>query len=427
MISRITPAQRATVASTVGTALEWIDFTAYGAVAATVFPKIFFSSLDPNMGILAAFVTFGVGFFARPLGGVFFGTLGDVIGRKTVLLYTLGLMGVSSFLMGCLPTYSAIGIYAPACLVLLRFLQGFALGGEATGAQLITMEHAPADRRGLYGAFVNTGSSISAASANGVMFVLVWFLGGGAFEAWGWRVPFLASLILVFVGLYIRRNVEESPAFEHAKSTASQDRAPIIEAFRDYHGTILRLLLAWCGAASCFYIINVFTLSYITRSLALSSDTAFLCLMGANLLAALMVISGGALSDRIGRRRAMLLSLSLMLCAALSYFALLDTKNWLLIFFAMASFVGTLQMQSGIQPAFFAESFPARVRYSGSAAAYTGANLIAAAPTPFIAAWLLQRSGGSTLSITIFCAAVIVISLIATFLSPETKDLDIRR
>ncbi|MGJ7916126.1 MFS transporter [Massilia sp. LXY-6] len=420
-------AKRATIASTFGAALEWIDFAAYGAVAATIFPKIFFSAMDPKMGILAAFVTFGVGFFARPLGGLFFGMLGDRLGRKHVLLYTLVLMGVASFLIGCLPTYQSIGILAPLFLVVLRFLQGFALGGEATGAQLMTMEHAPPERRGLFGSFINLGSSFSAAVANGMLFVLTSLLGAQKFEEWGWRVPFLMSFLLVIVGLYIRMKVSETPAFEQAKAQQHEAKVPVIEAFRQYPGTILRLLVVWCAPTACFYVINIFSLTYITKTLELSSQTAFLCLMGANLVAVFTMILGGAVSDRLGRKPTMLMASVLTLVIALSYFSLLDTKNWYLIFFAMAAFVGALQIQSGVQPAFFAEPFPTRVRYSGSAAAYTGSNLVAGGPTPFIAAWLFQHSGGQTWSITVFCVAFIVCSMIAILASPETRHVDIKR
>jgi MFS family permease len=420
-------AKRATIASTIGAALEWIDFTAYGAVAATVFPKLFFSSMDPSMGILAAFVTFGVGFFARPLGGLFFGALGDRIGRKNILLYTLCLMGAASFLIGCLPTYATIGFAAPLCLVLLRFLQGFALGGEATGAQLMTMEHAPANRRGLFGSFINIGSSLSSALANGMLFILISVLGADQFQTWGWRVPFLFSFVLVIVGVYIRLRVSETPAFEQAHAKGQEARVPLVKAFAQYPGTILRLLVIWCAPTACFYVITVFSLSYVTKNLGLSSQTAFLCLMGANVLAVVTMIAGGAVSDRIGRKPTMLFASILTLAVALSYFSLLDTKNWYVIFFAMAAFVGSLQIQSGVQPAFFAEPFPTNVRYSGSAAAYTGANLLMGGPTPFICAWLLQHAGGQTWVITTFCAVVVGASLIAILASPETRHLDIKR
>lgn len=418
---------RATVASSVGAALEWIDFAAYGAVAATIFPKLFFSSMDPNMGILAAFITFGIGFFARPLGGICFGMLGDRIGRKNILLYTLCLMGGASFLIGCLPTYQTIGIAAPIFLVSLRFLQGFALGGEATGAQLMTMEHAPKDRRGLYGSFINIGSSFSSACANGMMFALIAIMGIGEFESWGWRIPFWMSFLLVIVGVYIRMRVTETPAFKKAQSQGAIEKISAFDVFKQYPKTILRLLLIWCAPTACFYVITVFSLSYLTKNLGMDSQTAFLCLAGANLLAVIMVVSGGAMSDRFGRKPVMMFASIMMLIVSIFYFSLLDTKNWFVIFGAMAAFVGFLQIQSGVQPSFFAEPFPTKFRYSGSAAAYTGANLVAGGPTPFVVAWLLQNGGGSTLPVTLFCVGVIVVALIGIVMSPETRHLEMSR
>nr|WP_019367211.1 MFS transporter [Pseudomonas luteola] len=422
-----TMATRAAVASSVGAALEWIDFAAYGAVAATVFPKIFFSSMDANMGVLAAFITFGVGFFARPLGGLFFGMLGDRIGRKNILLYTLCLMGGASFLIGCLPTYQSIGIWAPIFLVSLRFLQGFALGGEATGAQLMTMEHAPKNRRGLYGSFVNIGSSLSSACANGMLFILIALLGQDQFDEWGWRIPFLMSFLLVLVGVYIRLRVTETPAFEKAKREGRKSSVPLLKVFKEYPGTITRLLIVWCAPTACFYVITVFSLSYITKNLGLDSQTAFLSLMGANIFAVFMVIAGGALSDRFGRKPVMLISSIAMLVISIFYFSMLDTKNWYVIFVAMMLFIGFLQIQSGVQPSFFAEPFPTNVRYSGSAAAYTGANLVAGGPTPFVVAWLLQNANGQTWVVTTFCVLIIGAAFTAILLSPETKHTDMSR
>jgi MFS family permease len=235
------------------------------------------------------------------------------------------------------------------------------------------------------------------------------------------------SFLLVIVGLYIRLKVSETPAFEQAQANRQEAKAPVIEAFRQYPGTILRLLVIWCAPTACFYVINVFSLSYITKNLGLSSQTAFLCLMVANLIAVLTMVMGGALSDRLGRKPTMLIASILTLVIALSYFPLLDTKNWYVIFLAMAAFVGALQIQSGVQPAFFAEPFPTRVRYSGSAAAYTGSNLLVGGPTPFIAAWLFQHSGGQTWVITAFCVVIILFSLVAIIASPETRHVDIKR
>lgn len=425
-------ATRAAVASSMGSILEWVDFTTYGALAATVFPKLFFPTLSAQSGLLAAFATFGVGFFARPLGGIVFGTLGDRIGRKSVLLYTLTLMGLSSFLIGCLPGYASIGIYAPTLLILLRFLQGVALGGEATGAQLLAMEHAPQHRRGLFGSLINLGNSASAAVANGALYVLYATLGETVFENWGWRVPFLLSFVLVLLGLYIRRRVSETPAFEYLrgqKAAAEQveSRGPRTRMSQVDVLTTVRLIIVWLCPACCFHVINVFTLGYLTGTLQLSGQTAFLCMTLANIFAMGSIVAGGTASDRFGRRHTMLFSSALTLCAALAYFPLLNTSNWLLIGLGIIFFVCSLQIQSGVQPAMFAEPFSTSVRYTGSAVAYTGANLIAAGPAPFVASWLQSIGQGQTWPITAYLAGTVIISAIGVIASPETKDYELAR
>jgi MFS family permease len=374
-------ARRAAISSALGSALEWIDFTAYGAVAATVLPAQFFPTMDPSSAILASFATFGVGFFARPAGGVVLGILGDKLGRKKVLLFTLVLMGVASFLIGCLPTYTSIGLWAPGLLVLFRFMQGFALGGEATGAQLLTMEHAPADQRGLFGSFINIGAPASQVLANLLLFLITASMTTEQFMSFGWRIPFLMSLLLVALGVYIRLKVEETPAFEHMKAHETSDktgatrRASPLSVLRTHGGTVLRLMLFWAAPSACFYVVTVFSLGYVTKTIGVSNQTAFLCLLGANLVAVFTTVIGGAASDRFGRKPPSIIASLIMLAIALMYFPLLSTGNAFLIFLAMSIFVGSIQAQSGILPAFFAEPFPTSVRYTGSALAYTGANL----------------------------------------------------
>ena len=297
-------ARRAAISSALGSALEWIDFTAYGAVAATVLPAQFFPTMDPSSAILASFATFGVGFFARPAGGVVLGILGDKLGRKKVLLFTLVLMGVASFLIGCLPTYTSIGLWAPGLLVLFRFMQGFALGGEATGAQLLTMEHAPADQRGLFGSFINIGAPASQVLANLLLFLITASMTTEQFMSFGWRIPFLMSLLLVALGVYIRLKVEETPAFEHMKAHETSDktgatrRASPLSVLRTHGGTVLRLMLFWAAPSACFYVVTVFSLGYLTKTVGVSNQTAFLCLLGANLVAVFTTVIGGAASDR---------------------------------------------------------------------------------------------------------------------------------
>lgn len=426
-------ARRAAVSSALGSALEWIDFTAYGAVAATVLPAQFFPTMDPSSAILASFATFGVGFFARPAGGVVLGILGDKLGRKKVLLFTLVLMGVASFLIGCLPTYTSIGLWAPGLLVLFRFMQGFALGGEATGAQLLTMEHAPADQRGLFGSFINIGAPASQVLANLLLFLITASMTTEQFMSFGWRIPFLMSLLLVALGVYIRLKVEETPAFEHMKAHETSDktgatrRASPLSVLRTHGGTVLRLMLFWAAPSACFYVVTVFSLGYVTKTIGVSNQTAFLCLLGANLVAVFTTVIGGAASDRFGRKPPSIIASLIMLAIALMYFPLLSTGNAFLIFLAMSIFVGSIQAQSGILPAFFAEPFPTSVRYTGSALAYTGANLAFSGPTPFVAAWLMQSSGGQVWVLTAMCVLIIVMSLVALVASPETRNFALDR
>jgi MFS family permease len=430
--NELTPmARRAAISSAFGAALEWIDFAAYGAISATVLPVLFFPAMDPGVAVLASFATFGVGFFARPLGGVVFGTLGDRYGRKSILMVTLILMGVASMLIGLLPTYASIGLWAPGLLVVLRFLQGFALGGEATGAQLLTMEHAPASRRGFFGSLINIGNSLAQVVANAMLFVIAAVLTEEQFMAFGWRIPFLMSIILVFLGVYIRRKVAETPAFKqivaHESPEEFKENTSLRHLLRTQGSTIVRLLLVWAAIASCFWIVAVFSIGYLTKTVGVDSRTAFMCLMGANVVGVCAVLLGGHLSDRYGRKPVFMASLIMMAVIGLAYFPMLNTGNSVLIFLAMGAFIGVMQLQGGAQPAFFAESFPTPARYAGSAMAYTGANLFFAGPTPFVAAWLLQAAGGHVGVITTMCLVLVAVSFIALLRSPETRHFDMTR
>jgi MFS family permease len=415
---------RAVLAATIGTALEWFDFSLYGVVSATIFPKLFFPSLEPTSGLLASLATFGVGLAARPLGAVICGYLGDKFGRRNLLLATVTLMGLASVLMGLLPTYELIGIWAPIFLVVLRIAQGFALGGESTGAQLMALEHASSDRRGKYSGFLGICSPISQILANGAMLLLSTILNPADFESYGWRIPFLISFILVLVGIYIRLRVAETPSFvQMQKSKTLAVSSPLRDAVRLHYKDILRLMLFFCGTTALFYLVVVFTLSYLTGTLGIPRQTGFAILMGANVFAIIGALCGGMLSDRIGRRAALIIGSTATLIFLFVYFPILDTKNVWAMLAAMGFLLGFTQYQSGIQPVFFAEAFPTNVRYSGSALAYTAANLVAGATLPALAVWLLRTFEGSPWSVVAIVAFWNALSLVMVLISPETRGL----
>ncbi|BCT75236.1 MFS transporter [Sinomonas cyclohexanicum] len=415
-------ARRAVFSGAAGSALEWFDFAVYGALSATVFPTLFFHSLDPAMGLLASFVTFGVGFFARPLGGLVFGQLGDRIGRRQVLLATFISMGTASLIIGLLPTYEAIGFTAPLLLVLMRFVQGFALGGEATGAQLLTMEHAPRNRRALYGALMGMGSPLSQVLATLLLTVLSTALSAEAFTSWGWRIPFLMSILLVIVGIYIRLRIEETPLFEHeAEELAAESAAPLV-IIRGYWRTIARLILAYAPIVLTFYIVSVFGIAYLT-SHGFDRSQTYAIIMVSNLLSVVAIWWGGHIADRIGRRRVLFIGSVVALVAGLAFFPAADTGNFPLVLTVVAVALTATQFGNAAQGALFAEAFPTRVRYTGSALALTGSTLLFAAPAPFIASWLTSLGFGTT-PVIVFWAAVIVAALVNTYTMREGRTLE---
>jgi MFS family permease len=419
---------RAVTAATVGTALEWFDFTLYGALAATVLPRLFFPAMDPTTALLASLATFGVGLAARPLGAIVCGHLGDKLGRRNLMLGTVSVMGLSSMMMGVLPTYATIGLWAPTLLVVLRILQGFALGGESTGAQLMAIEHASPDRRGKYSGLLGLCSPLSQIMANGALLALSSTMSPEAFESYGWRIPFVLSFVLIVIGVYIRLKVSETPAFvELRKTRVAQVSSPLRDVLRLHWRTVLRWMVFFCGPAAMFYLIVVFSLSYITKTLALPKQTGFLLLMGANVCAIVGALAGGMLSDRIGRTRALAIGSIATLVMLFVYFRILDTRSFVPMLVAMGLFLGFTQFQSGIQPVAFAEAFPTNVRYSGSALAYTGANLVAGSPMPVLAVWLLAICDGSPWGVVAVCVAFNVASLLAIVTGPETLGIDMNR
>lgn len=414
--------RRALVSGTFGTALEWFDFAVYGTLSATLFPALFFPAFDDNTAVLASFATFGAGMVARPLGGVVFGALGDKIGRRNVLMFTLVLMGVASVLIGLLPTYSTIGIVAPILLVILRFLQGFALGGEATGVQVLVVEHAPGDHRGLYGGILATGSPLAQTFASLTLTGLAMVLSEEAFNSWGWRIPFLMGVLLLVVGIIIRRTIEETPAFKEAQKQAAESAVPQERALYvivKKPQTVLKLIGAWAASAGLFWICVTYAVNYMTGELGYENDITFGLLLIANLISIPAAILGGRLSDIIGRKKTFLLGLTMQGIAAATMFPILHSMNYPLSVAIISLALCGIQVTAGTQAAFFSEALPTRMRYTGSALGMTFAGLIFGAPIPFIAAWIFQNTENGIVSLTAIAVGLVVISMISTLLLPE--------
>ncbi|GGD64410.1 MFS transporter [Caballeronia grimmiae] len=413
-------ANRAALSSIAGSALEWLDFAAYGAIAATVLPQLFFSKTDTTTAALAAFATFSVGFIARPLGGLICGYLGDRVGRRNMLVFTFLLMGICSFLIGILPTYASIGVLAPIALVVLRFMQGFALGGEVTGSQLLTMEHAPRNRRGFYSSFIAMGSPLAQVLANGVLFGVAALVTNEQFLRFGWRVPFLFSFLLVAIGLFIRMRISETPAFEAQLKQRRSGRVQPASGFSNHTGTILRLMMVWAAVSIAYFIATVFILSYVTGKLGVSKQTAFAILIVAHLCSMVAMGFGGALCDRIGRRRAMLIGSRSMLAAFIVFFPLILSGHVVLIGVAIVFLLCAAQFHAGVQPAYFAEAFPTEFRYRGSAVAYNLAVVIGSS-APFAATLIQAHTNGATWPIVALGIVFNLISMWAIHAGPESR------
>jgi len=417
--------RRVMMASAVGSALEWYDFFIYGTAAALVFSDLFFPKVDSTTGLLLSFATFGVGFFARPFGGMVFGHLGDRIGRKPVLVITLMLVGVGTFLIGLLPTYESVGIWAPIMLVALRLVQGFGAGAEYGGAVILAVEHAPPGKRGLFGSFAAIGVNIGLLLATGV-FALVTQLPQEDFLAWGWRIPFLLSIILIVVGFYIRARVSETPVFSQIAAKSKAARSPVREAFARHPREFLVVFGARLAENGLGYLYPVFTLSYMTKQLGLPKSMVLNGIMLAYAISLVTVPLFSALSDRIGRRPVYGGAAVFSALFAYPFFLMVGTGSqpiiWLALILAIS--VGVSGM-FGPQAAYFAEMFGARLRYSGFATAREIGSLFAGGPAPFLATLLLSWGTGQPWYVAGYMVVLAVITTIAIYFGPETYKADI--
>jgi metabolite-proton symporter len=444
---------RVIVASLIGTTVEFYDFYVYATAAVLVFPKLFFPGQNETTQLLSSFAVFGVAFIARPLGSIVFGHFGDKFGRKGTLVASLLTMGIATFLIGCLPTASVPGwaFWAPALLVVLRFAQGLALGGEWSGAALLATENAPANKRAIYGTFPQLGAPIGFIIANVIFLVFSYTLTPEAFMEWGWRVPFLASAVMVIIGLYVRLKLIETPAFTKVLESKEVAKLPLARVFKTSWRPLILGTFIMLATYVLFYLMTTFTLTYGTRPASLDAAKAaaektgkpmtdaaaaafvpglgfsrndFLWMLIAGVVFfGIFTLVSGPLAEKFGRRK-MLIAVTFGILA----FGLLFVPLF------SAGFVGTMALliigfslmglTFGPMGALLPELFPTNVRYTGSAISYNVSSILGAAVAPFIAVALWEMAGGSTVLVGIYLASMAVLTLIALFVSKETRDLD---
>jgi len=416
---------RVILAASVGSALEWYDFFLYGTAAALVFGELFFPKSDPVVGTLLAFLTFGVGFVVRPIGGILFGIMGDRYGRKPVLVATLLMIGIGTTLIGLLPTYNQIGIWAPLLLVAMRVVQGLGAGAEYGGAVIYLVENAPARHRGFWGGFAPLGVSVGNLLAAGA-FALVTMLPREDLMSWGWRLPFLASFLLILVGIYVRMRVAETPVFTEAVvATGKVEKNPAMEALRHHPRNFFVVLGARMAENGLGYFFPVFGLSYLITTVGVPRSEALSALMLAFVVELFAILGWAALSDRIGRRPVYMFGALAGVALAFPFFWMVGTKEWIWIAvaFILARAVVTAAM-FGPQAAYFAELFPPQRRFAGFAFARELGSLLAGGPAPFVAAALVAAYG-SWWPVACYAVFLSMCTVIAVWVGPETYQEDI--
>jgi metabolite-proton symporter len=434
------PRSRVVLASLIGTTIEFYDFYVYATAAVLVFPHLFFPAGNETTALLASFAVFGAAMVARPLGAVVFGHLGDKHGRKTTLVAALLTMGIATFLIGVLPTYGAVGWFAPLMLVLLRLAQGFALGGEWSGAALVATENAPVGKRAWYGTFPQLGAPIGFIIANGLFLIIAAVLPSddptrpsAAFLEWGWRIPFLFSAVMVIVGLWVRLRLVESATFSKKASTGALVRVPLAAVFRNHWRELLLGTFFMLATYVLFYLMTTFSLSYgraatdaPVAGLGYDYTTFVLMLIVGVVFFGIFTMLSGPWADRFGRRRTLLIVTGGIIVFGLLWVPLLSAgfggvMLWLILGFAL------MGMTFGPMGALLPELYPTNVRYTGSGVSYNVASILGAAVAPFIAVWLWGLGGGSPFLVGLYLSVMAVLTFVALLIGKETKDVDIER
>jgi metabolite-proton symporter len=400
------------IASLLGTTIEWYDFYIYGTAAALIFNKIFFPAFDPVTGTLAAFATYSVGFLARPLGGLIFGHFGDRVGRKAMLIVTLLMMGVPTIAVGLIPSYAQIGYWAAALLVFMRFMQGIAVGGEWGGAVLMAVEHAPEGKKGFFGSLPQTGvapglifSSLAMAAVSG--------LPEQAMLSWGWRIPFLASIVLVAVGWFIRMKVSESPDFEAMKRRGKEVKVPAAEVFKNHRPALLKIIGARLGESTWFFTVTAFALSYATMHVGLPKSLILNAVTIGATVALFTMPLAGMLGDRIGHKRVFAIGAVLVCVFAFAFFAMLQTKSIGMVYLSMIVAIGLgYAFMYGPEGSLFSAQFPAEIRYSGISLGVQISGAIGGGLAPIIGTYLMTRGHGDPIYVSWYLSALAFIALV---------------
>jgi len=406
------------LASFIGTTVEWYDFFLYGTAAALVFNRLFFPNLDPLAGTLSAYGTYAVGFVARPLGGVLFGHYGDRVGRKKMLVWSLLIMGVATALIGLTPTYDRVGIWAPVILVVLRFFQGIGVGGEWGGAVLMAVEHSGGRRRGFHGSWPQMGVPAGLLLSTAVFAALSARLSESAFLAWGWRVPFLLSVLLIGVGLFVRLRILETPSFVRLKESSAQSRIPLLEVLREHPREILLGMGMRFAQNVVFYVYTVFVLSYGEKSLGYPRAVVLRAVMLASLIGLASIPFWSHLSDRIGRRPVYLGGAVISAVVAFPFFRLFERgPGFVALALVLAINVGH-DMMYGPMAAYLSELFGTRVRYTGASLVYQLTSVFSGGLAPFVATLLLSRHGSG--AVAAYIVACCALTAVATWFAPET-------